>query len=297
MLKKKSDKKVSLGMQCGDCIHFEKVAKYEQPCAMLGVHRKSKAPDCFSPDVFKLRDVENPDLLGDIGKLFRKLTPKQSRILSFVLSKQGGALNRKKVKFGQPVYFCLGSDYVSHYFKGYVVSADDESVYVVSKLKPKAENNISASFPRDSIFTHREYKEIEKKLLAEGRVCMTDEDKKRMKKLPTAELLDKKGRVPHVEQFIDNYEPPTLDTAPAEWHDIYAAAHQSREKDKKKKLKSKNVFYKTDGSITIQLNGGTKHKEEKRKKEKDLEKAATKLLKKADKKDKKKSKSKGEEVW
>lgn len=288
MLKKKSHKKVSLGMQCGDCIHFERMAKYEQPCAMLGVHKKSKAPDCYSPDIFKLRDTKNPDLLGSIGNMFRHLKPKQARILSFILSKQGGALERKKVKFGQPVYFCLGEDYVSHYFKGYVVSADDDSVYIVSKLKPKAENNISASFPRSSIFTFKEYKQIEKRLLEQDKVCMTKQDRKRMRVLPTAELIDKKGCVPHVEQFIDSYEPPTLDTAPADWHDIYSAAHESRQKDKKKK--PKNLFYTTDGTISIQLNGSTKQEKdrEKRKKEKSLEEAATKMLKKADKKSKQK---------
>ncbi len=247
MLKTQTFRKVSLGLNCSDCLHFAGPAKFEKPCGEMGVDPRSRAPDCYNPDVFKLKDTENLELLQEIGQLFRKLKPKQARILSFVLSRQGGALAKQKLKFGQPVYFSLGADYLSHYFKGYVVSASDESVYVVSKLN-KCKTNTSLTLERSSVFVRSEYKEIESELLEKNRIFMSPEERKRHRVLPIAELLDKKGRVPHVEQFRDDYEPPTIDTAPVEWLHVYEADSQIK---RKKKKKPKDVFFSSEKPTSI----------------------------------------------
>lgn len=243
MLKKDSFNKVSLGMTCADCVHFQTgPAKFEKICAEIGVDARSRAPDCYTPDVFKLKDIEDPELLKTLGNLIRNFSPKQARILSFLLARQGGSLAKVKLKFGQPVYFSLGVDYVSHYFKGYVVSASEDHVYVVSKLK-KAKDNTSLTLLRASVLTRSEYKTLESSLLEEGKVFMSEEERKRFGKLPIAELLDKKGRVPHVEQFKIDYEPPTIDTAPVEWLNIYEASTEGK---RKKKKKPKGVFFNSE---------------------------------------------------
>lgn len=243
MLKKDSFNKVSLGMSCADCVHFQTgPAKFEKVCAEIGVDARSRAPDCYNPDVFKLKDIDDPEMLKDLGNLIRKFSPKQVRIMSFLLARQGGSLAKVKLKFGQPVYFSLGADYLSHYFKGYVVSASEEHVYVVSKLK-KAKDNTSLTLLRTSVLTRSEYKTLESSLLEEGKVFMSDAERKKLAKLPLAELIDKKGRVPHVEQFKIDYEPPTLANAPADWLNIYEAASESK---RKKKKKPKGVFFSSE---------------------------------------------------
>lgn len=243
MLKKDSFNKVSLGMSCSDCVHFQTgPAKFEKVCAEIGVDARSRAPDCYNPDVFKLKDTDDPELLKNLGNIIRKFSPKQARILSFLLARQGGQLAKVKLKFGQPVYFSLGADYVSHYFKGYVVSSSEDHVYVVAKLN-KAKENTSLTLLRTSILTWSEYKKLEATLLEEGKVYMSEQERKKQAKLPIAELLDKKGRVPHVEQFKIDYEPPTLDTAPADWLNIYDASGEAK---RKKKKKPKGVFFNSE---------------------------------------------------
>ncbi len=268
MLKKDTYNKVSLGMTCADCVHFETgPAKFEKVCAEVGVDSRSRAPDCYTPDIFKLKDLENPELLKDLGNLIRKFSPKQSRILAFLLARQGNQLAKAKLKFGQPVYFSLGADYVSHYFKGFVLSSSEEHVYVVSKLK-KAKDNTSLTLLRVSVLTKAEYKVAETKMLDEGRIFMNDKEKAACRKLPIAELLDKKGRVPHVEEYFSDYEPPTLDSAPADWLNIYEASTELR---RKKKKKPKGVFF-TDAAPTkrakvfaVDRNGPAKAKPKKEK--------------------------------
>jgi hypothetical protein len=240
MLRKESTEKVSLGLKCDDCLHYKDgTAKFEKVCCELGVDPRSKAPDCYSPNIYKIRDVKNPDLLHQLGKLLKDIGPSQTRIISFILARQGGALAKHGLKFGQPIYFSLGKDYVSHYFKGYVVSADSEYVYATAKLK-KCKTNTSLTVPRSSVLTYSEYKALEKKLLEKGRIFMNNEEKRFCKKLPIAEQMDSKGRVPHVEQFQDDYEPPTLDSAPESWFNVYQADVQRelKKRDKKKGKKS-----------------------------------------------------------
>jgi len=277
MLKKDTFQKVSLGVHCGDCIHFNGPAKFEKACSMLGVDSRSRAPDCFNPDVFKLKDTSNPELLKELGNLIRNFKPHQLRIMAFMLARQGNAMSKAKLKFGQPVYFSLGGDYLSHYFKGYVVSASDDSVYVVAKLN-KCKTNTSLTLDRTSVLTRTEYKELESTLVDENRIFMSPAEKRKCRVLPIAEQLDEKGRVPHVEQFKDDYEPPSIDTAPPEWLNVYAAANEEK---RKKKKKPKGVF----------LTDSKKHKA------RVIESQANKILKEAYSKEKKKKSSKTEKVW
>ena len=247
MLKKTSTDKVSLGVRCGDCVHFQRgPSKFEKTCNKLGVDAKSKAPDCFSPDVFRLNAGGSPELLGQLGRLIRDLTPGQSRILSHLLSKNGNAIHKQGFRFGQPVYFTLGHDYLSHYFKGYVIGACDDYVYVASKLN-KARSNTSVTFMAQSLLSYKQYKEKEKKLLKSKKIFMSEKDKALVKKLPLAEHIDREGCVKLPEQVELEYEPPTLDTAPAAWFNIYENSIQSKLRKKKPKGKKAKLG---DGKFT-----------------------------------------------
>lgn len=231
MLKKSSDKKIRLGVKCGDCIHYDKVKSgiHSDVCVKLGVREKANAPDCFNPDFYKLNVTKSPDVIEDLAKALRHFRPSQLRILAFTLTRGSKMIEKHGLKFGQPVYFSLGHDYLSHYFKGFVVGATDEHVIVSSKLK-KCKTNTVGQFYRATLLTRTEWKVRRKNLLASGKIIMTDEDKQFHKKLPLAELLDEKGRVEvKIPEDLD-YEPPTLDTAKPEWF-------ERSQKQKKKKGK------------------------------------------------------------
>jgi len=253
MLKKTSTDKVSLGMRCGDCIHFQRgPAKFEKTCNKMGVDGKSKAPDCFSPDVFRLNSGTSPELLGQIGRLIKDLAPAQSRILSHILAKNGNSIHKHGFKFGQPVYFTLGDEFLSHYFKGYVIGACDDYVYVASKLN-KARSNTSVTFMPQSLLSYKQYKEKEKRLLKSKKIFMSERDKALVKKLPLAEHIDKHGCVKLPEQVELEYEPPTLDTAPAAWFNIYESTMQTKLRKKKpkgKKAKLGDIKFKGDDTYT-----------------------------------------------
>lgn len=237
MLKKTSTDKVSLGMKCGDCLHYQRgPAKFENTCNKMGVDAKSKAPDCFSPDVFRLNSTVSPDTLGKIGFLIRDFSPSQSRILSHLLSKNGNAIHKHGFKFGQPVYFTLGEDYISHYFKGYVISACDDYIYVASVLN-KAKKSTSLTLIPKTVLSYKEYKIKEAKLLKSKKIFMSERDKKIIRKLPFAEHIDAQGCVKLPEQVKSDYEPPTFDTAPEAWFNIYDTKLQAKLRKKKPKGK------------------------------------------------------------
>lgn len=223
MLKKEADKKVRLGVRCGDCVHYDHVKKHEfgDVCVKLGIREKANAPDCFSPNVYKLNSGKSPDVFGELSSVLKKLRPSQLRILAFTLTRGSTMMERHGFTFGQTVYFSLGHDYLSHYFKGYVIGGDSESVIIASKLKNCPENTIGYFLP-DSLLTRKEFSKKKKSLVKKNRIVMTDADKGRVRSLPLAEMLDSKGRWKDWKPEDDNdigYEPPTLETAPPEWFD------------------------------------------------------------------------------
>lgn len=110
----------SIGQKCGDCLHFKRNAKFEKPCSQLGIKHYAAAPQCFSPDVYVLAK-KTPDILCQIGLMFHNFTPSESRVLLSLLNQNRTFERAYGLKFGQPVYFKLGNDYLANYFRGYVV--------------------------------------------------------------------------------------------------------------------------------------------------------------------------------
>lgn len=223
--------KLVLNMKCGDCVHFEHYAKFEKPCSKLGVMKFRDAPDCFMPNVFAFQRM-SPDILNQIGILFKDFTPSLARILMGLLYKRK-AYSRYGLAFGMPVYFHLGSDYLNNYYRGYVVGVNSRNsqpiVYVTSDLSKKQVSNpaILALFP-DSVYNIVAFKKKRQALTEAGRM----NDPKMMltgsKKKPVADI---------------GYEPPTMDSVPASWFDLYSKAGKEKAPFKKGK----------DGTIEVKV--------------------------------------------
>lgn len=199
--------KTSIGFKCGECLHFNRLAKFEKPCSFLGIKAFANAPSCFTPDVFKLQKT-NPDIIYQIGNIMKDFTSAEARILIALLRSTRTQEKYYKLKFGQPVYFCLSNDYLSNYFRGFVVgvaSQGEEQVYISSNLgKTQRANPMLGSFIRDRVLTLTEFKKRKKELIKAGKV-------QDPKKIFTPTKLTKDN--------ADDYEIPSIETAPKEWLD------------------------------------------------------------------------------
>ncbi len=207
MLKKtasSSSAKTSIGFKCGECLHFDRLAKFEKPCTQLGVKAFASAPICFTPNVFKLQSV-NPDIFYQLGVLTKDFTSTESRLVIALLKQVNVQEKVYKLRFGQPVYFALGNDYLANYFLGYVISVNtsgDELVYVTSDLgKKQRKTPMLGSFMLDSVFTSSKFKIKKESLIKQGR------------------LAEKSSIITMTKTKALDYEVPTLDNAPKEWLD------------------------------------------------------------------------------
>ncbi len=249
MIKKDKTNKVSLGLRCGDCIHHGKIAKFERPCIQLGVQQFASAPDCFSPDVYQLTK-HNAELLNQLGLLVRDFTQNQFRILSFTF-KSINIMLRHGLKFGQPVYFCLGKDYLSHYFKGYVIGAstDGQYIYITSHLK-KSRSATLLTLYSDSVLTVSTFKSKRKELLEANRLSLPSDTKTDTQKIPLIALINARANINKPKKdVLADYTPPTLDNAPDGWIDI----HEKKVKPKTKRTPKVTVETKKSvSSVKIQ---------------------------------------------
>ena len=234
---KSTTRKLRIGMKCGDCLHYTKISKFEDVCCKLGVSKKTNAPDCFHPDYYRLSSNKTPEKVNDIAKVVSSLRPAQLRILAFTLTKTANHLKNFGFYFGQRVYFTLGRDYLSHYFKGYVIGVNTENnTLIVTARLNKDNHSTVGQFIADSLYSSKDFKKKKKSLMDKGRLVMPNTDKKYLSKLPIGELIGADGSLPKFEEKKTDfdYEPPTLDCAPKEWFD----KSQKKEKRKSKKVKS-----------------------------------------------------------
>jgi hypothetical protein len=203
-------KRLTVGFRCGDCLHFDKIPKFSDVCSKLGVERHSKSPQCFNANVFLLQRV-NPDVLSHLGLLLSNMTPQQTRITLGLLLNRAG-LDNLKLKFGQPVMFCLGDNYLSNYYRGYVISASsapEPYVYLTSDLDRRQITNPTVlSLMPDSILTLRAFEARKIELVEADRLI----DKKHPLRSKFSKTALKKP----------DYQPPTLESAPADWFDVFS---------------------------------------------------------------------------
>lgn len=222
--------KSSIGLKCGDCLFFKQNRKFEKPCTELGVKHFSVAPACFSPNVYKL-GAKNPDVILQLGLLLRDFDASDVRVLMSILKQQTAFEKHYGLKFGQPVYVRIGDDYVSNYYRAFVIGVaecGDSMVFLASDLAQRQRQKPAVmSLFRDSLLTTSQWKVIRKRL--------QDADK----------VVDPKG---HFAKRIQNsmvkvdYEPPTIDQAPKEQREL-----------KTKKINKKHLVRAADGSFEYVL--------------------------------------------
>ncbi len=221
----------SLQMTCGSCLYHSGVALYSKPCHELGVEDYALAPKCFRPNVHMLVQQVDGDFIAQLGRKCSHLPSDALRLLAYTLSGIA-AIQESGFKFGQPVYFSLGGDYISHYFKGVLVALQDD-VATISATLNKAKSPTLIMAPVDSILTKSQWRVKLAKLANLGRL---KSDVTVKTKQCLAEILTYEGtlsddwlaEVQRNQQLDEIYEPPTIDSAP----DALIAAFR---KDKEKK--------------------------------------------------------------
>lgn len=233
----KSDKVIHIAAakskpKCGDCLHFKHVAKFERVCNLIGVKHFAEAPKCFKVNPHIL-SKKNPDVLSQLGLLMRDFTPQELRVFAYMIRENSLLEKNYKVKFGQPVMFRVGgNDYLSNYFKGYVLGAatvGDGQIFVISDMSRKQRNiPAMATLLPSSVFTLKAWQKKKEQLIKD-------------KKLKDPNPLYSS----HVEKkdLTIDYVPPTMESAPAEWFDKVNGAGNGRLKTKPKKSK--------DGTLTF----------------------------------------------
>jgi hypothetical protein len=205
-------KVVGNGNKCGDCLHFEKIAhsKYPKPCIHLGVGKKANAPNCYDDNVFLLQRVE-PDILNQIGLLHKDMNSSQSRILANTLRRRK-QFRRAGVAFGMPVFVCLGRDYLNNYYKGYVIGVQNHGeplIFVTTDLnKKQVAKPAILSLLKESVLNVQEFARKRRELI-----------KKKHLNDPDNSFMGTKIKKNKADEM---YEPPTLETVPETWFDLYA---------------------------------------------------------------------------
>jgi hypothetical protein len=224
--------KASIGLKCGDCIHFKRLPKFAKPCSVLGVKHFSNAPACYSPDPYVLA-AQSPDVLNRLGLLLSSFSAKEARVFMSILKQTSSLEKHFKLKFGQPVFFPIGKDYLSNYFRGFVIGVaedGDSNVYVTSDLEKKQRKQpMIATLLRSSVYTLSEWKQKKVALENSGRI-KDPEPLFAVQKAPIKSVVD--------------YVPPSLETAPPDWFDKVKPP---------KKGKGKNTKRHADGTLSFRV--------------------------------------------
>jgi hypothetical protein len=253
MLKKQREagppSRVSLNVKCGACLHFNKTPAFEKPCIQLGVLKQAEACPSFTPDMCRLARL-NLDSLRVLRELTKNLKREELNILAYTF-RNVDLLKRYGYQFGQTVLFSVGKDYLSEYFKAYIlgISVDGEFVYLTSTYEDLNRGQVFMTLLRDSIMTVDEFKAHRKRLVKAKKLKPPPQqgrpntiDLLKMPKAKRAEYFASLEKKPLA------YEPPTLDSVPLSWLDKRALADG---KKRKKKTTTNKVREGKDGTLRI----------------------------------------------
>jgi hypothetical protein len=241
----------SISMTCGSCIHHTQLALYEKPCEQLGVEGYALAPRCFKPNVHTLVQNTDPEFLSSLGRTCSKLDADSVRLLAFTLNSIAQVQDHGFM-FGQPVYVSLGRDYITHYFKGYVVSCTEDGMITISAKLNHAEFATTIIKHKSDVLKKSEWKLHLIKLANAGRLHIPEEHMPKYRRsLPAIlkydgsldlDLEDVRAAI----KAHESYEPPTIDMAP---DDLIEQHRKLKQKDgeatgkNRKRLKPKASAY------------------------------------------------------
>jgi len=212
--------------RCGECLHYKNqpLRGNKVVCSKIGIRSFAEAPKCYTPDVTKL--CGNSDQFVQLAALVSSYSPSERRIVASLLKQRSGTL-----KFGQKLYFkALGGDYLSNYLSGFFLcyTRSKEIVLCGDSDKRKRGHMVTAIFDDStSLLTSKEWKIKQKELIEKNRI---EDPKQPLRKFKAAQSKEV--------QALQNYVPPTLDTAPADWHDKTTKDRSKKGSKKKADLTS-----------------------------------------------------------
>lgn len=212
---KVSSKNLNDALRCGECLHFRFSAHSERGelCSKMGINALGVAPSCYTPDVSAL------DLTGDqVASLVAALqgtSHKDRRILMALLrNKSKPRESRKTIRimptqkprvypFGTRVYWrAIGKDYLLNYVSGYTYGYTTEGKLMIKgdpDTSRRGGKSYTAILPsQDGILDYAAWKEKKADLISRNRVHDPDSTVK-------------------PRRITQDYEAPTIDTAPAHW--------------------------------------------------------------------------------
>lgn len=218
-----SAKNFSDHLRCGECLHY-KVAAHSQKgdiCSKMGINAKGLAPVCFTPDITILG--LNGDQLASLTALLQGSTKKSRRILMSVLKSKS---KKQDYQLGTKVYWrALGGDYVSNYVSGFVLGYSSSGELMISgdpdKHRRGGRPYVALLRSTDDILDYLGWKERRENLIQRNRI----QD-------PTTKALPKRTTV------NEQYEPPTLDTAPTHWFNKTEETRRRRVREVTEDLKN-----------------------------------------------------------
>jgi len=186
--------------KCGECLHFKQTchSTHDDVCSKLGVRHFALAPPCFTPDYTRV--ITNIDEFTMLAALFGTKTSQQKRILLAMLRQQP---HGKKLPMGTCMYLnSRGREYIGNYLVGYVVGYTSAGQIVLAGSPDR--NTRGRTFfaylkSDDSLLTRTEWRQRFLDLRKMGRII---DPKDTYIRDITASVKE------------DNYEVPTIDSAP-----------------------------------------------------------------------------------
>jgi hypothetical protein len=138
---------VPLQVQCGNCVHFRRIAAFKDVCVKLGI--KEFAPPCTK----FVADFHQFSRNAEFAK-FLAATPDDQLQPLLALINAEVTTRHSKFRYGMAIYVRLfGDDYISNYVKCYVMMAKGRYVYV----ELPAQENYYGVFLKKSVFTEAQF--------------------------------------------------------------------------------------------------------------------------------------------
>lgn len=199
-LKKQTKASLQEAFRCGECLHYKQTPhpSFESTCTNQGIRTFALAPQCFTPDYTKV--ISNTDEFISLVSFFNSKTSQQKRIMLAMLRQQPSG---RKLRMGTKLYLNVrGREYINNYVCGYVVGYTSAGQLVLAGSPDRTTRGRSFfAYLRsdDSLITETEWRKRFAELRLKGRI--TD---------PKAVG----GRDITAKVTSDDYEVPTIDTAP-----------------------------------------------------------------------------------
>lgn len=235
--------RVSLGMKCGECLHFTKgPRKFEKLCSQIGQEPFSDACPEFTPDMTVLAKV-SLESMKSLAHFAAQMSQPQIRLMAFTF-RTLDYIKKTGLEFGETVYFSLdGHDYLAHYFRGIVFGAskDGKFLYIASSLEHLNRSNGLISLYTSSVFREKEFKQHRKQLIASNHIRMPNKQGSSKRDIlstlsMTAEQLAALRIT--LESKPVEYEPPSIDSAPKKLLDESGKGLSKRKKAEKYAVKT-----------------------------------------------------------